>query len=150
MSVCEAVKHKIPVIVIQVYFIRRKNKPMKFSFFDRTQVEQPISLQIYIIHCTKIRQTSFNHHTMILKCNYCIFKKKLCFVHRKNLIDKGKNELIINETNEKLFLDMITSRNGFLLINIISLDVDNSQFKLGDVIFEALFRGIHFNLIIFI
>jgi hypothetical protein len=55
---------------------------------------------------------------------------------------KAKKPPIINATNEKCFRAMMTSKEGFFLINTFTLQADDSEFKLGNAILEALFRGI--------
>ncbi|CAF2110866.1 unnamed protein product, partial [Rotaria magnacalcarata] len=54
---------------------------------------------------------------------------------------KEANGEIITKSNESCFRDMITSEKGFFLINTFLLCPDDSEFKLGDAILEALFRA---------
>ncbi|CAF1221434.1 unnamed protein product [Didymodactylos carnosus] len=121
LTVCKAVKSGTPLIVIErtgraADIIAREYKDLYGSGEMRT-------FEAY----TKIAASS---------------TPKFNSLNTKEFnVDKQKKNIIINPNNKDEFIDMITSKNGYFLINIFQFRRENREYKLNDAILTALLNA---------
>ncbi|CAF1621290.1 unnamed protein product [Rotaria magnacalcarata] len=127
LTVVEAVTHETPVIVIEVC------AKCKIQSYEQTTFS--------------LSQGTGRAANFIAKAYNALYHNQKTYVPSTNnnpnlerLIKEANGEIITN-SNESCFRDMITSEKGFFLINTFLLCPDDSEFKLGDAILEALFRA---------
>ncbi|CAF3459163.1 unnamed protein product [Rotaria socialis] len=127
LTMVEAVTHETPVIVIEV------------CAQCKTQSDEQITFSL--------SQGTGRAANFIAKAYNALYHNQKTYVPSTNnnpnlerLIKEANGE-IITKSNESCFRDMITSEKGFFLINTFLLCPDDSEFKLGDAILEALFRA---------
>lgn len=64
-----------------------------------------------------------------------------CFSKNQKTFGENKDKSIVSKDNREGFIDMITSKNGYFLLNHFRLSAQHQQLRLDDIILEAQLNG---------